>query len=347
MRLGLTGFACLSLVFATGCEIGVKTFAGTIIQMSISGATPLPADQHIELWARTANDDVVRISGIYEGLLDPFAPAGAIQADGQPNRRRVQFPVTERSAPGLPPYSYSSDPRGFMIKPVITMADPCMIDSKGRLLTKAEAYEPKVVNGVEQSAEEQAAQVRTRISQLTTPMNCDNPPPPTPRHCGRQAFDLFGVMSYSTTQPPNLPYDAPPADRLRFCEEYWKDPLAYTPNPFQVTAPIHGPIWGYISFTTIPPAAPAQGFDSTRIDSPINLRGIKELFATVETLDAADLAADPPRPDGVDPLNRGPVYFQGFPSVGGQGVVNINLVGPTASGHASLYVDLDDDPIGF
>jgi hypothetical protein len=323
----------LSTLFtATGCDLVVKSFAGSIIQMSIDGARELPPDQHLELWARTANDDVVRISTIYSGLLDPFDPSSL---------QRFRYPVTERTEPGSPPYSYETDPRGFVIRPVVRMGDPCMIDELGRLLTKAEAYEPKTVNGILQSAEEQAAQVRLRIAQVTGSSSCDDAAPV--RHCGRQDRDLLGVLSFTSSTVPSIPYDAPPEERLRRCHEYWKDPLAYTPNPAQLTAPIHGPIWGYIDYTTL---VPPSGFNSTRLDTAINLRGIRELFATIETLDAGDLAADPPRPDGVDPLNRGPVYFQGYPSVGGAGVVNIVLTG-VASGHASLLVDLDADPIGF
>jgi hypothetical protein len=160
---------------------------------------------------------------------------------------------------------------------------------------------------------------------VTATTSCDDAPV---RHCGRQANDLLGFLSWSP-QPPALPWDATPADRLAICSQYWANPLSYTPNPSQLTAPIHGPIWGYVNYVT---TAPPTTFDGVRLDIPVELVGIRELFFTVEGAT-------------VDPLRRGPVWLQGFPTLGGQGVVTFVLQGPTASGHAALHVGLDEDPV--
>jgi hypothetical protein len=270
-----------------GCDISTRTFAGTVMQMSLNADRTAPGE-HLEFWARTRHDDVVRLSTLY----------GDVEA------------------------------QGFVIRPAISMGDPCMIDERGHLLTTAAAYQTVVVNGVEQNPEEQAAQVRTRISQLTSTNTCDDAPV---RHCGRQASDMLGVLSYTASSPPMMPFDTPSDERLQRCQAYWQDPLAYTPNPALLIAPLHGPLWGYVSYVT---TNPPSGFDSLRLDIPLDLRGLRELFVTVED-------------SSVDPLARGPIFLRGTPSPGGRGVVNVNMVGPSASGHASLHVDLDHDQVHF
>jgi hypothetical protein len=308
------GLPLMALVFGTGCDLAAKPFAGTLLQMSISGAQPLPADEHLEFWARTANDDIVRLSALYE----------------QPDLGRVRVAL---------PNGETTDPRGFIIVPAITMADPCMINSKGELLTTAAAWEPTEINGTPQTPEEIAAQVRTRISQVTAGTNCDTATPP---HCGRQMNNLFAIVSYTPTAL--APFNANPsaAERLSKCSDYWKDPLTYTPNPFQLPTPLNGPIWGFVSFTTV---TPPSGFDSVKLEIPFKLKGIKELFITVENHSAARRAMFPP--DGVNPKDRGPTYLQGFPEVGGVEAVAFTMVGTAASAHVSLYVSLDEDPVQF
>jgi hypothetical protein len=324
MQRALGGLSLLALVFGTGCDLAAKPFAGTLLQMSISGAEPLPPDEHLEFWARTANDDIVRISTIYEHRTR--------------GRIRTNVQTGQLCPEGADPNT-CTDPRGFLIVPAITFADPCMIDEQGNLLTTAAAWEPTVVNNTPQTPEELAAQLRVRISQVTAPTNCDTATPP---HCGRQMHDLYGLISYTPTTLAPLNVNPSAAERLAKCTEMWKDPLAYTPNPFQLPAPLNGPIWGFVSFTTV---TPPSGFDTFRLDIPFKLKGIKELFVTIENHSAARKAMFPP--DGVNAKDRGPIYLQGFPEVGGVDAVSFTMAGATASAHVSLYVNLDEDPVQF
>jgi hypothetical protein len=301
------------VVGAAGCDISAKSFAGAIIQMTINGAAPTAPNQHLELWARTQYDDIVRIDHIYED------PEGMNPPDEDPRRRF-----------------------GFAIRNAITMDDPCMIDKKtGALLTSPDAYTPATIAGVFQSAEDQAAAVRARIAQLTSTSNCD-PNLPQP-NCGQQPANLYTVIPWSPkvdrTPLAGITASTPRADRLAACRAYWAShPLAYTPDPTQIVSPIHGTTVGFLDWTTNVPVA---GYNSVRIESSVNLKGIRELFMTVETVDQNQSG------DGVDPLNRGPVYLEGKPTLGGRGVVFFNLNGPTASGTAAIHTDLDEDTSGF
>ena len=329
MRYRIAVILMSALLPAAGCDIAAKPFAGTIIQMTLDGAAVTPAGQHLELWARDQYDDVLRISGIY----DTTAAGRAVRLF----------------------------PDGLAVRLAITMDDPCMIDGAGNLLTKAEAYHDATIAGVYQTAEEQAQSVRSRIAQVTSTSSCDGSGGTPAYHCGHQNATMTGAIAYELvddsgtvveiapagprtceTVPPGestsgcISYAAAPADRLAACSAYWENPLAYTPNPLQITAPIHGQLYGELAYvTTTPPSA----FNSLRIDSNVNLRGIRELFFTVE-------------PDQVMPLARGPLFLDGTPDAGGRDVVHFDLAPPlgstmAVSGSAALLVELDENPVQF
>jgi hypothetical protein len=297
----------LPLLGGLGCDLSVHPFSGTIIQMSIQGVTREPApDTHLELWARTQYDDIVRIDA------NNSVPNGATFA--QP---------------------------GYIIRKAITMGDPCIIDGQGNLLVTAAAYPSDVtVDGIPQSPQEQAIQVQNRIKQLTSTSECD-----PDGVCGGQTSQLLAVIPYDPNTPPHtcaqgetagcMPWTMPAADRLTACQAWWNaGPLTYTPNPAQITGPLHGTVYGFIAFQTNPPNGPYANYDGIRIDSPTNLAGIRELFLTTESAT-------------VDPNNRGAVMLDGFPTPGGRDVVFINLMGTGVSGSASLLVDVNQDPVQF
>jgi hypothetical protein len=322
----------LLCIAVCGCSLDVSPFAGTVVQMTITGATPDRAGQHLELWARDQYDDVVRVTGSFD-----YTPLDSSQ--------------TTR----LFPY-------GITIRPAVTMDDPCMIDVQGRLLTKAEAYSDSNVAGVRQSPEEQAQQVRTRIAQLTSTNSCDGSGGSPVYHCGHQSTTLLAAVAYEldddqghlqsvTGAPPRtcetlpsgqstsgcIPYDAAPADRLAACRAFFAtSPLAYAPNPLQITAPIHGALYGVVTYmTTTPPSA----FSSIRLDSNVKLSGARELWMTTES-------------DQVDPLHRGPIFLDGTTDRGGQEVDHFDLTPPldstlAVSGTAVLLDELDQDPVQF
>jgi hypothetical protein len=309
-----------------GCDISVKPFAGTVMQMTINAGPVSGPNEHYEIWARDQYNDILRVSGKY----DVPAPIGG-------------FTNFDKKYPYC-----TSDGHcvrfGIMFREAVSMGDPCMIDKNtGALLVTAAAYKQVTINGVTQSPEEQAAAIRARIAQLTTKNNCDQATPP---HCGIAPTNLVAVLPYDPTPPPTIPFDTPATMRLGMCQAYWAaSPYAYTPNPSQLTFPLNGTVYGTTNFNTTPPLPPTN-YDGFRIDSPVNMKGIQELFITHETVDAADMAAS--RADGVDPENRGPLFLQGLPDQGGLEVVHFDLSGASGeAGTAALYVDLDENPSAF
>jgi hypothetical protein len=292
----------LPLCASTGCDtFTVRSFAGTVMQFTFENVTAqaIPANQHLELWARTQNNDLVRVDGYYD------------------------------LANGL-------TAKGIMIRPAIGLKDPCMIDgyyfpekkndsNAGNLLTSPAAYASTVSQaGVTQTPEEQAQQIVDRIHQVS-----DNPSIQT-------GSPLLAVLPFDPNVPPAVPDTASAADRRAACDAYTaNDPLAYVPNPFQLTAPLHGTIYGFVKFISV---TPPSNYDGFRIDSPLNLKGVQEIFFTAEG-------------NTVDPKNRGPLFLTSQRTQGGLDVVHFDLTHAdpmgTATGTAALEVDLDTDPVQF
>jgi hypothetical protein len=288
--------ALLAVSLLVGCDdLTARSFAGSVIQMTLtlSSPNPMPADRHLELWARDQYDDTIRIDGITD------AHTGESH-DGM----RVVLAV---------------DP-----------GDPCMIvtDPKspayGELLVTAQAYpNTTTINGVAQTPDQQAQQVRNRIAQVTSMT-----------FGGLQAQSLLAMVAYTDKSNLAAMQATSAAERAAACKDYWSDPLAYTANPAQLTAPLHGVLYGFINYNTV---APPAGFDGLRVDTPVNLRGIQELWLTTESVPPAQ----------VDPAHRGPLFLEGVPGPGGRDVVHFALSGPAGAGAAAMYVDLDQDPISF
>jgi hypothetical protein len=269
-----------------GCDaLSVHPFAGTVMEFTMANAPVTPPGQHLELWARDRYNDIIRVDGYYD------------------------------EAKGL------SSP-GFMIRQAISLQDPCVIDDTGNRLTSPAAYPTTITqNGVQQTPQEQAAQIVDRINQLQKDV---------------QGNPLLAVLPYDPNLPPSLP-DATPADmRLAACQAYTsQSALTYVANPLLLTAPKHGSIYGFVRFVSV---APPQNFNAFRVDTPVNLKGVQEVFFTVEG-------------GTVDPHHRGPLYLYSTATQGGRGVIHFNLIhadpNSTVSGAVALYVDLNDDPVQF
>lgn len=293
----------LPLASTLGCDaLTVRSFAGTVMQFTFEGVTAqaIPAGQHLELWARTQYDDIVRVPGYYD------------------------------LGKGL-------TANGIMIRQAITLDDPCMIDGYylnklglGNLLTTPAAYPTSVSSGgVTQTPEEQAQQVIDRIHQVTDEPSIQSGGP------------LLAVLPFDTAVPPAVPAAASSTERRTACDAYITNPdgtphpLAYVPNPFQLTAPLHGTSYGFVKFISV---SPPSNYDGFRIDTPLNLKGVREIFFTIEGTT-------------VDPKNRGPLFLTSQLSQGGVDIVHFNLIHAdpmgTASGTAALEVDLDQDPVQF
>ena len=288
--LALASFA------SVGCDaLTVHSFAGTVMQLTLDGvtATTIPAGRHLELWARTQHDDIVRVNGYTD-------------------------------------FTNGVTANGIMISQAISLSDPCMLDGyyyhtgQGNLLTSPAAYPTSVTTGgVTQTPDEQAQQVIARINQLTTNPTIETGGP------------LLAVLPFATSVPPAVPASATPEERRAACDAYIQDPLAYIGNPYQITAPLAGYVYGFANFASVAPAASYDGF---RIDTPLSLKGVQEIFFTLEG-------------DTVDPHNRGPLFLTSQLTMGGRDVIRFELVhaDPTSSvsGTAALLVDLNNDPVQF
>lgn len=319
LERSLLGLAAL-VALTAGCSLEVQPYAGSVLAMTLAGAGVSAPGRHLEIWVRDGNDDIVRMDSTFN-----YSPTG----DGQHTTRL--------------------DPFGIVIRPALSMDDPCIIDDKGNLLVTAAAYPSTVlVGGVMQTPEDQAQTERWLLASLCNTSSCDGSGGDPAYHCGHQPSTLLGIFPYelldasgqivatAPPSPPSVPFDAPAADRLAACKAYWAaSPLAYTPNARQVTAPPHGAIYGVVTFTS---AAPSVAYDQIRIDSPTHLDEVRELFLTDEA-------------DAVDPLNRGPVFLGGLAGPGGRAVYHMDLVAPsadsTASGTAALYTDFNVAPTGL
>lgn len=208
---------------------------------------------------------------------------------------------------------------GLMVRQAVSVDSPCMIDSHGYLLTDPAAY-PTTSNlgDVTQTPEEQAAAVVQRIKQLT-------PAAPGP---------LLAILPWDATPDPVIPAGTAAEDRKKMCDK-WKamSPNTYVPNPLQITTPLNGTVYGFVSFsTTLPPT----NYDGYRLDMPVSLKGVQEIFFTVEG-------------DTVDPNHRGPLFLVSTRTVGGTDVIHFDLTSPAGSmvaigGTAALYVNLDQPP---
>jgi hypothetical protein len=293
-RLGL--FLLAPLALSAGCNsLSVKAFVGTVVQMTFAGSAPTAPGTHLELWTRDANNGIIRVDGTYYTYTDP---------------------TTKKST--------TVNPFGLMIRDAVVFDDPCLIDDKGNLLTTAAAYKTLKVAGITETPDEQAQTVKNRVAQITSTAVG-----------GMESANLLAVTPYDETPLPQVDPAASAADRLTACKTYWAtSPFAYTGNPAQITAAVHGEVYGFVGYTTTTPPA---GYDGIRIDSPTTLNGAQELWLSLESVPLAN----------VDPANQGPVYLEGKPDQGGNGVIHFDLTGPTASGTAALEVNLDDTSVSF
>lgn len=273
----------LPVALYCGCDaLTVRAFGGSVLQLTLEQIGPTATGQHLELWAVLADDLVVRLA-----------------AYSDPARQRATF--------------------GLAIRPAIAPDSPCMINESGYLLTDSRAYTDTVSGeGVPQSPEQQAAQVRQRIAQLR---DAAGAPP-------------LAVLPFDSTPDPVLSSDAAPEVRRAACASFESSPLSYVPNPLQLTAPLHGAIYGFVGFTA---AVPPVSYDGIRLDLPRSLAGLRGLIVTRESED--------------DPLGPGPAYLQSRAIPGGREVLHFALeaAAPNDSAHgaATLLFGLDRDPVQF
>jgi hypothetical protein len=299
-------------LLAGACDrFNVVPFAGAKIQLTIAGAHLTPAGQHLELWARDGDEDIVRVvaGSAQDTQVDPQGIA--------PTRQGV-----------------------YIIRQAVDLADPCMIDGAGQLLWQPDAQPgcgPNPPSGCDDATQKmlQAKAVEMRVHELT-----DLPATP-----------LLALVSYDDAagQPPMVAAGASAAERLTACQTWWiSSPFAYDGNPLDLTAPVHGTAFGMLDFTAVAPL-PTQVLGGIQVITDFALRDLRELWLTQPQ--ATVMALDPDQIDcaGHPTTCRGPLLLQGPAGANDRGIFRFPLASPdpTVSGTAAVYTALDQDPVMF
>ena len=314
----------VGLIASAGCDrLSVSPFGGAKIQLTLTGGKPTPAGEHLELWARDGEHDIVRL------LAGPAADAclGA------------QTPCTNAAG-------YAPTLSAYVIAAAVDFNDPCMIDGAGNLLWKPGAQ----VGPSDAERTLQAKSVETRIHQLT-----DLQPIPlyafTSYDDGAAARPVRATDAAACAKLASAPCIADAAvaaDRLTACQAFWRaSPFAYTGNPLQLTKPVHGQLFGMLDFVSL---APAQSLGGILIITDFALRDLRELWITEATGKVAALD-----PNAIDCKTtpdtcRGALLVQGDAGTPERGIFRFDLASPppaTLSGTASVLTRLNEDPVQF
>jgi hypothetical protein len=307
-RGALVFWSCVALL--GGCDrLTVNNFTGSRVQMTIAGAKATPPGSHLELWARDGDEDVVRL------VVDPQNMANP--SNTTPSG--IDCPTVNGVV--------ICQTTAYSIVQAVDKNDPCLIDSDGHLLTDASAWGGDA---------NKALAVSMRIDELTI----------------QQANPLFAMVGWddNSATPPVIDPMADATTRKDACNAWWANSpyAAYTGNPIQLTAPIHGQLYGMLDFQSVSPA-PSQILGGIEITSNFSLRDIRELFLTVATAKFQDL--DPAETDcKANPTKcRGSLFLQGNTEPPQNGIFHATLTSPTggASGTAAIETRLDEDPVQF
>lgn len=315
----LLGIAlCVSA--ASGCDhFRVEPFHGSKILMTLSGLPTTAPGHHVELWARESPDGSLEHQYI-DRLL---AADGSRRPDGHPcGKDETCVPAAYAIAPAV---AFSGSGESFQL------TDGCMIDAAGHLLWQPEAS-PR--EGDAPQGELGAKAVLRRIHQLTD----------------GAASPLLALVSIDDHEGerPAVDESQPPAERLAACQKFWgASPWAYSGNPFQLTAPVHGQMYGPLDFTSVDPP---QILGGIAITSDWALHDAVELWLTDSAASIADL--DPSEIDCATRADtcRGRVLLDGAASPGGRNAIHFELSSPSsasAGGSATIQVRLDEDAQPF
>jgi hypothetical protein len=307
---------------AGGCEhFAVNPFAGSKIQLTMTGADPTPPGHHLELWARNGDQDIVR-------LLAGSAPDSCLNNAN----------ACTNSA------GYSPTLSGYAIVSAVDIGDPCMIDGTGNLL-----WSPDAQSGATDADRLlQAQAVEKRIHELT-----DLQPKPLlalvsyDDGAAQRPVRAPDQPSCTKLGKPCIPDDATAPTRLGACLAFWsQSPFAYTGSPLQLTRPVHGTLFGMLDFASI---TPAQTLGGIQVISDFALRDLRELWFTEPTAKVATLDPDQIDCKAAPDTCRGALFLQGNAGPAQNGIFRFDLSSPqgTVSGTASVLTRLDEDPVQF
>ncbi|MSP61179.1 MAG: hypothetical protein EXR72_12705 [Myxococcales bacterium] len=306
-RKALLLSALCTALGASACDrLSVTDFAGAKIELTLSGAAPTAAGQHLELWARDGNQHVIRL--LAGSVRDECGGEGGC----------------------INNFGYHPALSAYAVAPVVDLDDPCMIDDRGNLLWKPEA-QPGPSDAERQV---QAAAVVKHILQFQD----------------LRGIPTLALVSYddnAVTARPKLAADASSSERLGKCIAYWRaSPFAYTGSPGQLTAPLHGQLFGLIDFASI---TPPQSLGGIQLITDYFLRDLRELWFTQTGAKVAALDPDVLDCKGNPDTCRGTLFLQGNAGTPARGIYHFNLSSrqPGVGGTASVYTRLDEDAVQF
>ena len=341
-----------AVLLLSGCDhFRVEDFHGSKILMTIAGngARPTAAGHHLELWVREGADDNPKSP---QSIVRLLASTGGHEADqsvcnpGSFFQDLVRFPqynscptlldshVCTRQGytivPAVGPYEVVTDATGTHAH----LLDGCMIDSDGNLLWTAAAKDP---NTGQPQGDLVALAIQRRIDQITigaqTPLYALVP------------WDDASAMPHPSAKDPSLTAEM----RKCACRDLWNaSAAAYSGNPIQLTAPVHGALYGVVDFQSL---APPQLLGGVSFHVEYKLPSVRELWLTdttalVDKLDPAQLDCRA-HPDTC----RGATILDGYlsPDTGRQ-ASHFELRSPSGealTGSAAIETNLDADPAQF
>ena len=224
----------------------------------------------------------------------------------------------------------------YAIAPVVSFTDPCAIDNQGNLIwtpaAQRDCFGHLCADDAERERAAEAIQLRMRqLVEFQAPLL------------------VFTHWDDGATGRPAFDADLPPAARLAQCRAYWeRSPSAYSGNPIQLTAPIHGDFLGALDFVSTTETGQLAG--GIQFSTSYELRDVRELWLTETAARVGDVDPDQVDCQASPATCRGPILVQGNRHTVGRETVHFELAAPTGAsggGSATIYTSLADDPVQF
>jgi hypothetical protein len=277
---------------SSGCDLAVPAFRGTRIAMTLNNLPPTPAGDHLELWARDGQENIVRLD----------------------------------AGPGV----------AYAIAPVVSFTDPCAIDAQGNLVwtppAQRDCFGHPCVDDAERQRAAEAIELRMRqLIEFQAPIL------------------VFTHWDDAAASRPAFDETLPAAVRLAQCRDYWnRSPRAYSGNPVQLTAPIHGEFLGALDFVSTTETGQLAG--GIQFSTDYELRDVRELWLTETAARVVDVDPDQIDCQASPETCRGRIVVQGNRQLVGRGTVHFELAAPSGAsggGSATVYTSLAEDPVQF
>lgn len=345
---GLGAAFAIATLAGGGCDrLTVESFHGSRVLMTLAGfSSPTPEGNHVEIWARS-----VAPGGTISTTARVLASEGGLEADGAKCRQPEAWNKEKRFAAACVPLptgtTRNCGKQAFRLVPALgpfhlenghaILDDPCAIDEAGNLMWDKKALDPATGQPQGDLA---AKALQKHIDDLLL-----NQPPLLALVPWDDDVDKAAVPLREALKDPSK-VDA--GGRLCACRNYWyASAAAYTPNPRQLTAPLHGNLLGVVDYVTL---QPPQSFGGISFPSDWALQNAVEFWITETTALVNELS-----PTSIDCATssktcRGRVLLDGNGVSTGPGTTHFELRSPdnpNISGSALIEFNLDKDPNQF